>query len=164
VAVAAVPTLAQTSHIHSVQVQEDLDRAEALLAQAVELEKSSDQSGWVRAARLRVESADLRGCSDPEVFSSLYMAGREFEQAGKLLEAEEAFEKAASHALHTGDVMNAADAYITLGWLALEQGNTEAQHTYLARAQDLSCSPLLTAEQVSVIHERINDKVNGGGS
>jgi tetratricopeptide (TPR) repeat protein len=163
-AVAAVPTLAQTSHIHSVQVQEDLDRAEALLAKAVALEKSSDRADWVKAARLRVESAELRGCSDPEVFTSLYMAGRTFQQDGKLLEAEDALKRAADHALHTGDVMNAADTYITLAWLAHERGEAEVQHTYLAKAQDLSCSPLLSDEQVASINERIVDKVNGGGS
>jgi tetratricopeptide (TPR) repeat protein len=164
VPVAAVPTLAQTMHIHSAQVQEDLDRAEALLTQAVELERSFDRANWVKAARLRVESAGLRGCSDPEIFASLHMAGREFEMAGKLREAENAFERAAAHALHTGDVVNAADVYITLAFLALKRGNAEAQHNYLARAQDLSCSPLLTAKQVALIRERIIDEVNGPGS
>jgi tetratricopeptide (TPR) repeat protein len=164
VALPAVPTLAQSSHIHTAQVKENLDRAEALLARAVALEKSPDGTDWVKAARLRVESAELRGCADPEVFSSLYMAGREFEQAGKFREAEDAFERAANHALHIGDVMNAADTYITLAWLAQKREDAEAVHTYLARAQDLSCSPLLTAEQVAVIRDRIIDKVNGNGS
>jgi tetratricopeptide (TPR) repeat protein len=164
VAVAALPTLAQTSHIHSVLVQEDLDRAEELLAQAIHLEASNAKADWTKAARLHMESASLRGCSDPEVFPSLYKAGKVFHQDGKLREAEDAFKKAASHALHTGDVMNAADAYIALAWLAQKKGQAEVQHTYLAKAQDLSCSPLLSDEQVASIRERIVDKVNGGRS
>ena len=163
-AATAVPALAQTTHIHSVQVQEDLDRAEALLTRAIALEKSPVRKDWVKAAKLRVESADLRGCSDPEVFPSLYRAAKVFYEDGKIGEARDAFDRAASHALHTGDVMNAADAYIALAWIARDRGEAELQHSYLAKAQDLSCSPLLTAEQVAVIHERINDKVNGGGS
>lgn len=163
-AAAAVPSLAQTTHIHSVQVQEDLDRAEELLTRAIALEKSPVREDWVKAARLRLKSADLRGCSDPEVFPSLYRAAKVFYEDGKMGEARDAFERAASHALHTGDVINAADAYIALAWLARDRGEAEAQHSFLAKAQDLSCSPLLTAEQVATIRDRINDKVNGPGS
>lgn len=160
---AAAPIQAQTRHIHNGQSKEDVHRADALLAQAVELERSADRKDWVKAAKLRVESAGLRGCSDPEVFQSLYMAGREYEQDGKLRDAAKAFESAAQHALHTGDVVNAADTYITMAWLAKKLGDEEATHSHLARALDLSCSPLLTRDQVADIRDRIDDNVSGGG-
>ena len=72
-------------------------------------------------------------------------------------------EQAAQHALYVGDVESAALGFIKLAWMAKDRDDARAVHTYVARAQDLSYSPLLRDAQAKEIRAHITDYVGGGG-
>jgi hypothetical protein len=161
--VLAAPVAAQVEHRHSTITPEQIQKADALLREANDIVASCAMKNWKEAARLLVESAELRPCHDPQIFSSLHRAACLYEGSGDLRRAEETMEQAARHALYSGDVANAADSYIRLAWMAKERDDALAVHAYLARAQDLSYSPLLREAKAEEIRARITDHVGGGG-
>jgi hypothetical protein len=159
----AAPAAAQVEHTHTAITSEQIRKADALLREANDIVASCDMKQWKAAAKLLVESAELRPCHDPEIFPSLARAARLYQGAGDMRRAEETMERAAQHALYSGDVANAADTFIRLAWIAKARDDARAVHTYLARAKDLSYSPLLREARAESIRALISDHVGGGG-
>ena len=98
----ATPLTAQIRHVHTKIEKEQVQKADALLKEALDLEASCDMNEWDDAAKLLVESAGLRPCHDPEIFNSLSRAARLYQAVGNLPRAEETMERAAALARRNG--------------------------------------------------------------
>jgi hypothetical protein len=108
------------------------------------------------AARLLVEAAALRDAGDPQRIDNLRQAGRLFHYAGVSERARSVMEQAADAALAAGDVKTAAAAYLDAAFLAQDVKRIEDARRMIEKARLLTNSPLLSAEEKSVILERIN--------
>jgi hypothetical protein len=129
------------------------DRARSLRLQAEDLYSQPKQ--WKKAARLLEQSAQLREATDPEVYTCLMYAGRLRAAVNDLAGARVDLEKAASHALARGSVVEAAHAYIDAAHIASSEKDIAGARDLVRRATMLAESPLLSAEQKHVIEARL---------
>jgi hypothetical protein len=129
------------------------DRARALRIQAEELYSQPKQ--WKKAARLLEQSAQLREANDPDIYNCLMYAGRLRAAISDLPNARINLEKAATHALARGAVIEAAHALIDAAHVASSQKDAAAAREFVKRATMLTESLLLSAEQKHVIEARL---------
>jgi hypothetical protein len=130
------------------------DRADQLKAEAEAL--FSQPKEWKRAVRLLVMSADLRSADDPEAYDCLLFAGRIGVAVGDLRGARVSLERAAAHALARGAIVDAATAYIDAAHTAVEMKDAHGAQELVDKAALLVKSPLLSAEQRSMLKARLN--------
>jgi hypothetical protein len=131
----------------------NLDRARQLQQQAEAL--FSEPKQWKKAARLLEQSAALREASDPELYTCLIYAGRIRSSVGDFAAGRVDLEKAASSALARGAIVEAAHAYIDAAHVAIVERNGPAAKDLVARAQLLAQSPMLSADQKSILNTRL---------
>ena len=129
------------------------DRARALRLQAEEL--YSQPKHWKKAARLLEQSATLREANDPDTYTCLMYAGRLRAAVNDLPAARANLEKAATHAISRGAVIEAAHALIDAAHVASAEKDVAAAREFVRRAALLAESPLLSAEQKHVINARL---------
>jgi hypothetical protein len=129
-------------------------------ARAIELQERAialheQPARAAEAARLHKLSASLRNANDPEAVQSLAMAAHLFGYAKRPLEARKTMEDAAERALAMGDVVRAAQAYVEATFFAVKQQNRSETERLGRKALLLAGSPLLGADQRTVIMRRI---------
>jgi len=134
---------AQPVHEHQPIPAEQIDEADRLFARAEALMATSDKSQWQEAAQLFEQSAKQRECHDPKILVALTEAASIASFFGDIRKAHKLTKGAAEHAMRVGDVAYAVEAYVRSVYFAAELGRRDLAVTYLARAQDLSRSPLL---------------------
>ena len=128
----------------------DNERAVELYDRAVALLDSRHR--WAEAASLLRRSAGSRAEADPAASQTMRFAGRVYAQAGEFGKSREAFTKAAELALARGSLVEAAHAYIDAAHAAAEQGEGDRAHALAEKAQRISTSPLLPAdERLSIV-------------
>lgn len=126
------------------------DRAIALMAR-------SQITANRAAARLHLESAQLREAGDSLAVRCLLEAAHLFYGGGDLSDARSALVTAGARAVEMGDVVRGASAYLDAAAVAQEQRDGWAQRQYMDKARLLSHSPLLTGEQRSEINHRLGN-------
>ncbi|MCI0435757.1 MAG: hypothetical protein L0271_19260 [Gemmatimonadetes bacterium] len=109
------------------------------------------------AAKLYLQAADLRVAGDPQRVADLMMASRLSYYNGRTSRAWEIMKRAAEEALATGDVINAAHAFVDASFLAKEAGAMTEVVALIERAQLLTASPLLDTNDRAAIRARIGD-------
>jgi hypothetical protein len=129
------------------------ERARALQLRAEELYSQPTQ--WKKAARLLEQSVQLREANDPDVYTCLMYAGRLRAAVNDLANARVDLERAATHALSRGSVIEAAHALIDAAHVAIAAKDMPAAHDLVRRASMLTESPLLSAEQKAAINARL---------
>lgn len=115
----------------------------------------ADMSEWKQAARLYRKAASLRDISDPAGVDNLSEAGRLSYYKGSKSQAVRDFEAAGDRALMIGDVLRAAENFADASWVAAEAGYTARALNLHERAQLLSQSPLLSAEDRVELQDRL---------
>lgn len=143
------------------QLVTDLERSERLFQEALRLE--ADRTDLTKAARLYVQSAELRPYGDVQAYVALDRAGKLFFHEDRVILGRKAFAHAAVRALETGHVYEAARAFANAAEIGLRESGSRARDRvldYHRIALRLSESPLLTEEQRQQIHERLG--VSGG--
>jgi hypothetical protein len=141
---------AQPVHEHQPIPAEQLDEADRIFARAEALMATGEKAQWQEAAELFEQSARLRECQDPKILVALTEAASIASFFKDNRKAHRLTKTAAEHAMRVGDVAYAVEAYVRSVFLAVELGKRDLAVTYLARAQDLSYSPLLGAEAASL--------------
>jgi len=113
----------------------------------------------VSAAVRHAEVANLRTESDPMTFECLLAQASLLEGIGDLNGALEFTLKAAAHARSTGEILNAANAYVDAAVLVSQvpEGAGEAANL-IDTARLLARSPSLSAEGRTMILSRIGDR------
>jgi hypothetical protein len=144
--IVAPVALAQPVHEHQPIPVEQRDEADRLFVRAQALMATGERAQWQEAAELFEKSARLRECQDPKILVALTEAAAVASFFKDNRKAHRLTKTAAEHAMRVGDVAYAVEAYVRSVFLAAELGKQDLAATYLARAQDLSYSPLLGAE------------------
>ena len=147
-----VPVLAFTDE--PAKRASDATRAEELLRQAEALYETPRE--WRKVARLLEASAKLRMADDAEAYACLRTAASLRAGFGEHGHARRLLVRAAEQALARGDILAAADSYVTAAVSAAEQGRTSDAVRLAEKARLLADSPLLgDAERVALL-ERID--------
>jgi len=107
------------------------------------------------AVKLFLKAAELRAPADPMRVSDLVMASRLSFYRGDAEKARALMERAADEALTYGDVVTAAQTYLDAAFLAQEAKDRESVKRLAKRAEQLSNSPLLAADQRANIRRRV---------
>jgi hypothetical protein len=153
VAVAFVPAVATAQEVKPGEVADKKVTAEDLHEQAFEL--SLNQRNWGQAATLYIRSASAMPKGDPRAVQSLQLAGRLYYALNQPVEARRALEDAADAALMSGDVVTAAHTLLDAALIAEHQSRPADVIALSNRAEMLSRSSLLQAEQRDAIVSRI---------
>jgi hypothetical protein len=124
-----------------------------LEVEALKLHDSPDQ--YLRAADLYIEAAMLRRPADPLVVHNHRMAARLLFYAGDGVRAQITMEAAGQAALRTGDVVEAAQAFLDAAWLALRRNNVDEMTRLAESAELLMESPLVPEDQRQAVLGRI---------
>lgn len=106
---------------------------------------------WPAMAELYVQAAQLRTADDPRGVDDLILAAAAYRWSGKRTPARTTFVAAGERALSLGDVVRAADAFLTAAVIANEQKDLAAAWQLKGRAERLAQSPLLTDGQRTLI-------------
>ena len=153
VALALLPLAVAAQDNGSIASSDDeqrLSQAEELYSQASTLAQTRCQ--WARAARLYKESAALRPVGDPLVFESRMSAARILHHLGKTNDAMRTLIKAGDQAHEAGQVMNAAQAYLDVAWMAKKDGQGAQALEFAERGRLLASSPHITlADRTSIL-------------
>lgn len=131
-----------------------LSAADSLHEQALVLQ--AEQSGWERAADLYIAEANLRPAEDRAAVDVLILAANLLRGANLPLKARSTLERAGARAEAAGLVDQAARAYLDAALVAQHEGDRAGARSLASKAETLSASPLLTAQQRDGILRRIN--------
>lgn len=134
---------AQAAHEHQPIPAEQIAKADDLYRQAEALMSTCQKAQWEEAAALFIESARLRECHDPKIYSGLREAAELVHYIGDTSRAHQLMKEAAEHAMHLGEVEFAVEAYVKAVYMAAELGDRDMAVSYRAWAEDLSHSPYL---------------------
>ncbi len=110
---------------------------------------------YPRAAKLHERAAALRSAGDAQRVDNLRRAALLYHYSGKLTQARAAMTAAGDAALAAGDVRTAAAAYLDAAFLSKEDGLGEETNRLVRKAQLLTNSPLLSAQEKDAILRRI---------
>ena len=131
----------------------DLERANVLRAQAQALR--NQPSKWEQAAWLHARAARLRSPTDPLLLDDLTVAAGLLSYNGEYGHAAELMEELADRALAVGDLMKAANSYITAAITHNRAGRGERALALVEKARLLTHSPLLSEYACDCILARI---------
>jgi hypothetical protein len=138
----AAPLSAQTGRRPADSTAVDVERARRLEGEASAL--TSDLRSFGKAARLLREAASLRPLADPMAIANLARAGRLQFYRKDLRGAYASLVEGAERAFRTGDVLNAAHAYLDAAIVAIERKDGPSALRDIERARLLSYSPYLS--------------------
>ena len=144
---------AQTSLL-PIKITERQSRAAELDRTAASYE-DHDWSKIRTAAKLREQAADLRDDSDLLKSASLYWAARDHYYSENPSRARDLMVQAAQHALETGDVIAAANAFTDAAYISSDLRDVENTKTYAMKARLLASSPMLTQAQKADVLTRL---------
>jgi hypothetical protein len=144
---------AQTSLL-PIKITERQSRAAELDRTAATYE-DHDWSKIREAARLREQAADLRDDSDLLKSASLYWAARDHYYSENTSRARDLMVQAAQHALETGDVIAAANAFTDAAYISSDLKDVASTKLYAMKARLLASSPMLTQVQKSDVLTRL---------
>ncbi len=151
ITLAMTAVLAVPSDVQSQSSPGALKAAE-LESEASGLHGQRDQ--WAYAADLYLAAVQLREHTDPQAQRDLAIAANLKLQTGNPTGAIAALESAASRALASGDVAQAADIFTDAAWVA-DQAGLKIEHERLAsKAVELADSSELTFAERSQILSR----------
>ena len=134
------------------QSSPNTERALELESEASELFNQPDQ--WAYAADLYLAAVQLRGQEDPTAQQDLLLAASLGYESGDAESAIAALESAASRALVSGDVVQAASIFTDAAWVASKAGFRNTLSRLSSRAIELADSPELTRTERSQILSR----------
>ena len=118
--------------------------------QAIDLYEIPER--WGEAADLHREAAENLPKNDAGQFFGYSRAALLYFYAGELPEARRSMEDAAEVAEATGDVLTAAHAYVDAAFIAIAEDYDGKQREFVADAEEVAASELLTeAERESVL-------------
>ncbi len=106
---------------------------------------------WSNMADLFAQAAQIRTADDPRGVDDLILAAAAYRWAGKQSPARATYIAAGERALGLGDVVRAADAFLSAALIANEQKDLAAAWQLKGRAERLAQSPLLTDGQRRLI-------------
>ncbi len=106
---------------------------------------------WAEMADLFLQAAQIRTADDPRGVDDLILAAGGYRWSGKRSPARAAYVAAGERALALGDVVRAADAFLTAALIANEQKDLAAAWQLKGHAERLAQSPLLTDGQRRLI-------------
>lgn len=109
----------------------------------------------LKAAREQVKAARELPSSDPQAARGLSQAGDLFYHAGHNGDALRVLEESGDLALQRGDVAFAADVFLKAAMVATHAQQSDRAARLVARAELMSASPLLSADQRQAILDRI---------
>jgi tetratricopeptide (TPR) repeat protein len=133
--------------------QQDSVRGAALILQADRLD---DRANLTQKARLYEEAGHLLPPHDPRAASALRNAGLGQHGLGNSARALELLEAAALLATGRGNPTEAADAYVTALFIALDAKATVDARRFLDRALEQTKSPAMSATDRQRILHRIS--------
>lgn len=147
----AVPAHAQSTRFASATT--DPSRAVELESRAAALYNAPNK--FREAARLHEEAAGLRAADDEMKVENLRQAARLYYYTGAKRQAWVAMERAGDAALAAGDVVNAASSYLDAAFLFRAGKQAADVQRMIRKAQLLTNSPLLSAQDRASILGRI---------
>jgi hypothetical protein len=142
----------QTASVRASMRNADSARAEALYVRAAAM--FDRPARYRHAARLLVQSAQLRDPADRMAFTSLWKAGRLYSYAEDRKSAQRTLTRAGELALGNGELLLAANALLDAAMVAAERRDAGGLRL-VDRAQILARSPHLTASERQAILSRI---------
>ena len=128
-------------------------RADQLLEEAIS--HGDDRSMWDYASSLYRKSASLREEGDSEAVRSLRMAANLAYYGGFKAQAVQDLERAAEHALASGDLAAAALAFVDAAWVSQKLGSEKDVQRFVRRGLGLADSPYLSASDRMTILDRL---------
>lgn len=129
--------------------------ADRLHDRAVAAGERGTIDGWRDAARLHLESAAMRGASDPLGARCMHDAGSLYFALDDLAAAQKALAASAEHAAVRGDVVASANSYLDAALVAQQQRQNAIARTYVDKAMLLASSPLLSEKQRTSLLARV---------
>ncbi len=134
------------------QASANTARAAELESEASELFNQPDQ--WAYAADLYLAAVQLREQEDPTAQQDLLLAASLGYETGNAAGAIAALESAASRALVSGDVVQAASIFTDAAWVAIKAGRRIDLRRLSAKAIELADSSRLTRAEKRQILSR----------